>query len=241
MLVFLNIAYSIEGGGGVDIVSILIQTLTMTLSIIITFIVSFYIGKLFAKLVEKISNPIIVSALAIILTLILFLGSGPIGASFGIIIGFGIGMGYNVAAKPETKISTLGISQKIYGFGLLPIVFIYVGTQIQIDQLFRPITVIAFAIVTCLSIFTKGFLAHKTLGKFGSSKAEQDYASYGFAAKGIILINISLVIGTGLTSNGLDYILQMMYMLAAISIIISIPYSSIKLGKQLDVLEDENK
>ncbi len=240
-LVFLTVAFAAESGAGINIVSIIIQSIFIIGAILITFFISYYIGKLFAKVVSSVTNPMIISVAAIVLTLILFLGTGPIGASLGIIIGFGLGMGYNVSAKPEIKFPTLGVSQKIYGLGLMPIVFIYVGTQIQVDQLLRPVTVLAFAIVTLLGIFTKGFIARKALSKYGSSKAEGDYAAYGFAAKGIILINISLVIGTALTNNGLDYILQMMYMLAAISIIISVPYSSIKLGKQLDVLENENK
>lgn len=241
VLVFLNVAYSIEGGSGVNVGAIVTQTLVIVVAIIVTFIVSYLLGKLVAKLNSVIDNPIALAFIAITFTILLFFVSGPIGASLGIIIGFGIGMGYNVASDDSIKFPVLGFSQKIYGLGLMPIVFIYVGTQIQVDQLLRISTLITFTLVTLIGIFTKGFIARKFLHKNGSSNAEGDYAAYGFAAKGIILINLSLVIASGLTNNGLDYILQMMYMLAAISIIISIPYSSIKLEKQLDILENNQK
>lgn len=240
-LLFLNIAYAVAGGTEIKIIAILLQTVGIIIAIIVTFIVCLFIGKLVSIAVKKITNIWIVSFMILFITISLFFISGPIGASLGIIIGFGIGMGYNVATPQEIKFSVLGATQKIYGLGMMPIVFIYVGTQIQIDQLFRVSTILAFTIITILGIFVKGLIGKKFLQKFGSSQEECDYAAYGFAAKGIILINISLVIGTGLTNNGLDYILQMMYMLAAVSIIISIPYSSIKLEKQLDVLEANQK
>lgn len=239
VLVFLNVAYAVEGGSGIAVGSILIQTVLIVIAILITFIVSYFIGKLTAMANSLIKNPMVMATSVTVLTIVIFFVTGPIGASLGIIIGFGIGMGYNVATPPEIRFPVLGASQKLYGLGMMPIVFIYVGTQIQVDQLFKVTTVVAFALATLCGIFCKGFIAKKFLLKRGSSKAEGDYAAYGFAAKGIILINISLVIGTGLTANGLDYILQMMYMLAAISIIISVPYSSVNLGKQLDVLEAE--
>lgn len=241
VLVFLNVAYAIEGGSGINVVAILLQTVLIIVAIIVTFIVSYLLGKLVALCNKVVKNPMVMAIITVVFTIVLFFVTGPIGASLGIIIGFGIGMGYNVATPAEIKFPVLGQAQKLYGLGMMPIVFIYVGTQIQVDQLLRPATVVAFAITTVLGIFFKGFIGKKFLVKNGSSKAEGDYAAYGFAAKGIILINISLVIGTGLTNNGLDYILQMMYMLAAISIIISVPYSSIKLGKQLDVLENDEK
>lgn len=239
MVVFLNVAYALESGNGVKVGPILIQSLSAVVIIIVTFIVSLYIGKIFTKAINGINNVIITAILMIGLTFVMYFVTGPIGASFGIVIGFGIGMGYNLASPTEKKLPVLGISQKIYGLGLMPIVFIFVGSQIQIDQLVKPVTVITFAIATVLGIFFKGTIAKKYLVKNGSSKAEATYAANGFAAKGIILINISLVLSKGLIANDLDYILQMMYMLAAISIIISVPYSSVKLAKQLDVLEQE--
>ncbi len=240
-LVLLNVAYAVESGDGVNIGSILIQSTLLIVAIIITFIVSYFIGKLVAKATSSISNVMVVAVIAVLVTILIYFVTGPIGSSLGIIIGFGIGVGYNVTAEAEVKMPMLGASQKIYGLLLMPMVFIYVGTQIQIDQLLRPATVIAFAIITVIAIFLKGFIAKAYLTRNGYNKEEGQYVAYGFAAKGIILINISLVIGTGLTNNGLDYMLQMMYMLAAISIIISVPYSSVKLGKQLDVLEETNK
>lgn len=240
-LIFLTVGYSISNGEGINVGSILIQTVVMVVAILITFVVSYLIGKVFALVTKSITNALALAIIGVVLTIIMFFVTGPIGASLGIIIGFGIGVGYNVSAVQEVKMPMLGASQKIYGLFLMPMVFIYVGTQIQVDQLLRVSTVVAFALVTVIAIFIKGFIAKKYLTKNGYTQADADYVSYGFAAKGIILINISLVIGSGLTNNGLDYILQMMYMLAAISIIISVPYSSVKLGKQLDVLEETQK
>lgn len=240
-LVLLNLAYAIESGDGVNILAIIVQSAILIIAIVVAFIITYLIGKGVAKATGKINNSMTVAIIATLITVLVYFITGPIGASLGIIMGFGIGVGYNVSAKQEIKMPMLGASQKIYGLLLMPMVFIYVGTQIQIDQLLRPATVIAFTIITIIAIFLKGFVAKAYLTRNGYSKEEGQYVAYGFAAKGIILINISLVIGVGLTNNGLDYMLQMMYMLAAISIIISVPYSSVKLGKQLDVLEETNK
>ncbi|WOO87933.1 cation:proton antiporter [Mollicutes bacterium LVI A0039] len=240
-IVFLNVAYAIASGEGINVGSIAFQSIAIVVAIIVVFIISYFIGKLSALLNKVVTNPQITAVIVLIITVVAVLVAGPIGASLGIIIGLGIGVGYNVSTEPQTRMAVLGMSQKIYGLGLMPIVFIYVGTQIQLDQLLKPTTVIAFTIITIIGMFIKGFIAKKYLASQGSDPVEGQLAAYGFAAKGIILINISLVIGTGLTENGLDYILQMMYMLAAVSIIISIPYSSVKLGSHLDVMEEASK
>lgn len=164
----------------------------------------------------------------------------PIGGMFGNITGFCVGFGFNVKCPTGSEKLQINIkSDELYKYLLIPLVFIYVGTKIRIYMLLNPILILVLVVATVLSVYIKAFISKKYIMKRGSTEDEATLAGKLFAAKGIILINISLVIGAAYQSAGLDQVIQFMYILATL---ISVPYSVIsseKLVKQMKG-KDEN-
>ncbi len=237
VLIALNIAFALESGTTSSPVMLILQMVGIVVGCTVIFAITMYGGKYLYKLLSRLNNNTLVAIALMVVTTLIFLLTGTIGATVGVIVGFGIGVGVNSIADDEAKAAIMLGSQKIYALAFMPVVFIYIGTQVMLEQLLNPITVATFAVITIISVMVKGYFAKWWLKNNGSSEEEANYAFYSFAAKGKILINISLVIGVSLQANGLDYILQMMYILAAVSIVITFPYASYKLNKQLDVLQ----
>lgn len=231
LIILYQMAVILSKGETIKLGSLFIQIIL----IIIVFILAYLIGHLtgyIAAFLNKIESlkPVVISGLLVLFTILVVIISGPIGSAFGIIIGVGAGVGYNLKTKDSAKKALVGgLSTKLFGMFLLPIVFIYVGTQIQIELLLNLKIMIPMVLITVLAVLIKGYVARFYLARNGYSKLEQDFASYSFSAKGIILINLSLIIAPGFINNGMADVIQFMYLLAAVSIIITIPLSTIKL------------
>lgn len=244
MLAYLIVGLAIANGNSASFTMLISKLLIATISIVIAYAVGYLVGCISAYISKPLNyHKYIVPIIMIMLSIIVVILIGPIGAMFGIITGFGVGVGFNVKCPPGSEKMQINIkSNELYKYLLMPLVFIYVGTKIRIDMLLNPILILALVVVTVLSVCIKAFISKKYLMKRGSTEDEAKLSGKLFAAKGIILINISLVIGAAYQSAGLDQVIQFMYILAAVATLISVPYSIIsseKLVKQMKE-KDEN-
>ncbi len=236
LIIYLTIALAVAGGSAVSISGISIAVLMSIISLIVAYVIGHIIGLVVSYIakVESISSPLVV-ILHVIVTLLVISSLGKLGASYGIMVGLGSGVGLNMGLKDNPKkIEILGTTQKIYGLLFMPTIFLYVGTKIQLDLLLNPIIILALALITVIAIIIKGFVSNKYLLSQGYPDKESKLSSSLFASKGIILINISLVIAPALTSAGAENVLQYMYILAAVATLISVPYSIIRSEKLLE-------
>ncbi len=236
LIIYLTLAISLASGDALSFSSLLIGVLGSIVSLVVAYIIGHLIGLLVYQIskVESIP-PTLIVILHIIITLIAISLLGKLGASYGIMIGLGSGVGMNIGIKDATKkVKVLGMTQKLYGLLFMPTIFIYVGTKIQLDLLLNPIIILSLALITVISIIVKGFISNKYLLSQGYNEVDSKLSGSLFASKGIILINISLIIAPALTNVGAENVLQYMYILAAVATLISVPYSIVKSEKLLE-------
>ncbi len=236
LIIYLTLAISLASGDALSVSSLAIGVLGSIVSLVVAYVIGHIIGLVSSQItkVESIPATLIV-ILHIIITLIAISLLGKLGASYGIMIGLGSGVGMNIGIKDaDKKVKVLGMTQKLYGLLFMPTIFIYVGTKIQLDLLLNPIIILSLALITVISIIVKGFISNKYLLSQGYNKTDSKLSGSLFAAKGIILINISLIIAPALNNVGADNVLQYMYILAAVATLISVPYSIVKSEKLLE-------
>ncbi len=234
-ITWLTIALAIAAGNALSVPGMIGAVLMTLLSLVIAYFIGHLIGLVVSKIAKMESVPsTLLVIFHIIITLFIISLLGGFGASYGILVGLGSGAGLNVGLKDNPKKgSILGSTQKIYGLLFMPTIFIYVGTKIQLDLLLNPIIILSLALITILAIMIKGFISSKYLASQGYSDTDSKLSASLFAAKGIILINLSLVIAPGLEAVGASNVLQYMYILAAVATLISVPYSILRSEKLL--------
>ncbi len=236
-LILMLILLVIQESGNSDI-SPLMAIVGLFIALALVTVIGYVIGAIIAKIVNKLITGEKLTAkkslmLALVLNIINFIVialTGPL-AAFGIITAVGIGIGFNKIVNPAIKAAVLQKSQLLFGLLLFPIVFVYVGSQTQIDKLFNPLLLIVLLIIALLGPIIKMIVTKLYLKKRGYSKQEIGYAQTGFALKGIIIINMSVLFGPVFKSIGLEVMLDFMYLLAALSVIITIPLGILKLEK----------
>ncbi len=239
VIVYITVTVGIIAGQSSSMGSIILTAIVSIISMAIAYFIGHIVGLVMSYLVkvERISATLVV-ILHMIVTLIIISLTGGIGAKYGVIIGLGSGVGMNMGLKDSSRKPTiLENTQKIYGLLFMPTIFIYVGTKIQLDLLFDPIIILSLAVLTVMAIIVKGFVSGRYLATQNYSDTEQKLSGTFFAAKGIILINMSLIIGGPILAVGQDNVLQYMYILAAVSILLSVPYSILRSEKLLDKLK----
>ncbi len=231
LLIFLMI-----GASGNSSISPIVAVVLLIIALILVGILGYVIGMIFAKIVAKVVKPeqtnliLVIAIIFNILNFVVIALTGPL-AGFGIITAVGMGIGFNKFSIPALNAAMLQKSQLLFGLLMFPIVFVYVGTQTQIDKLFDPIMLIAILFIAILGPIIKAIVTKVYLQKRGYDKNEIAYAETGFALKGIIIINMSVLFGPAFQSVGLDMMLDFMYLLAAVSVILTIPLGIIKLEK----------
>lgn len=236
MIVYLSVTLAIVAGGTVSIGSIVTTAILSIVAIVIAYIIGHVIGLVISYLgrIEIIPSLLIV-LIHILITLLVISLLGNLGASYGVIIGLGSGVGMNIGLdKSSKKPTVLSSTQKVYGLLFMPTIFIYVGTKIQVDLLLDPVIILSLSVLTVIAVLIKGFISGKYLKSQNYSDTDAKLSGSLFAAKGIILINISLIIEPALTAAGQNGVLQYMYILAAVATIISVPYSIVKSEKLLE-------
>lgn len=236
LITYVIIGLALANGNAISAGGLSISIILAMVSLVIAYALGHILGLIFSFILkfEKLPIPLI-SLFHIILTLILITSLGSLGASYGIAVGFGSGVGFNIGLKDNpNRAKLLSSVQKIYGLFLMPLIFIYVGTKIRVDLLLNPLLIVAVVIITIIAIYIKGFVSSKYLLSQGYSKDDAKLSANLFAAKGVILINISLVLAPGFQSAGLEDVIQLMYLFAAIATLVSVPYSIISSEKILN-------
>ncbi len=235
LIMFLTLGVTLSSGEAVDIFSTIITVLISIVGLVVAYFIGHFLGLIISKL-AKVKNikPIVIVILHFIITLVAVSLLGSLGATYGVVIGLGSGVGMNIGVKDEKlKLKISLRTHQIYTLLFMPTIFIYVGTKIQVDLLFNPMIVLSLALVTILAIIVKGFVSGRYLLSKKYSSIDAKLSGTFFAAKGIVLINMSLIVAAPLHAVGQDYVLQYMYILAAVATFISVPYSIIKSEKLL--------
>ncbi len=233
MLIFLVIQES-----GDFSISPLMAIAGLFLALILVTILGYVVGLIIAKIINKLitdddlapKTSLLVALSLNIINFAVIALTGPL-AAFGIITAVGIGIGFNKTVKDSIRAGILQKSQLLFGLLLFPIVFVYVGSQTQVDKLFNPLLLVVLLVITILGPLIKMAVTKLYLQKRGYSSEEISYAQTGFALKGIIIINMSVLFGPIFKSIGLEVMLDFMYLLAALSVIVTIPLGILKLEK----------
>ncbi len=234
----LLLVFLIINATGNSTMSPLIAIIILFVACIIIGLVGYFVGLVFGKILtkttslEKTSQKIymLLGVLFLIINLIVIDLTGPL-KGLGIITSVFIGIGFNNTVSDELKKIILEKTSILFGLFLFPVVFIYVGTQTQIDKLLNPLLLIVLVFISLLGPIIKMLVTKIYLEKNGYTKEESQYAQAGFALKGIIIINMSVLFGALFKAIGLDIMLDFMYLLAAVSVILTIPLGIIKLTK----------
>lgn len=235
-LIIISLVLLITSVNGNSDMSIPMLVLITIIGCIVAYLLGYVFGLIFGIVIKKsttteeVNKTWLLVILMNVLSVALVLVSGPL-KGLGILITVGIGVGINTKLSPELKMSVLGKSQKLFGMFFFPIVFIYVGTQVQVSKLLDPIMIFALLIITILAPVVKGQVSRLILRKNGYTKQEQTYADHAFFLKGIVLINMSVLIGPLFINLGLDSALDFLYLLAAVEVIVTIPYGVVRLAK----------
>lgn len=170
--------------------------------------------------------------------------SGPL-KSLAVLIIVAISVGINQKEKNKLG-AVIGLnSSMIFGMFGSPIIFTYVGSLINVQSLLNPIMLVFGVVVTFSAIAIKGFVTKKFVLKDAKyTEGERNFAAAGFVPKGIILVNFSLILMGPLNSVGLGFVIDFMILMAAISIVASVPLGITLLDKAGDkwlFKEDINK
>ncbi len=235
VILYLNITVAVAAGSSVNVGDTLEKVILAIVSAFFAYFIGHVVG-LIISFFNKINTipPIVIGIILMIATVLTVMLTGKLGVSYGILIGFGVGLGYNIHSQKAKELEQK-VSQKsslIYTILFMPLIFIYVGTQMQLELL-TIMTVISLAFVTVLAVVIKGKVSSFYLKKMGSTEDERKLSGTLFAAKGVILINISLVLSGTLKAAGLDNLLQFMYILAVVATLLSFTYSILASEKLL--------
>ncbi|MGL5380136.1 cation:proton antiporter domain-containing protein [Clostridium sp.] len=160
--------------------------------------------------------------------------SGPL-KSLAVLIIVAISVGINQKEKNKLG-SVIGLNSSII-FAMFgsPIIFTYVGSLINIRALLNPVMLIFGITVTFIAILIKGFVTKRIVLKDNRyTEGERIFAAASFVPKGIILVNFSLILMGPLNAVGLGYIIDFMILMAAISIVASVPLGITLLDKAGD-------
>lgn len=199
------------------------------------------LGGIVAKILSPLSDKVAKSPqnkkIAISYTMIYFAifalilnFAGPL-KSLAVLIIVAVSVGIN--SKEKNKLGgIIGLnSSVVFAMFGSPIIFTYVGSLINIQALLNPVMLAFGVAVTFIGIAVKGFVTKVVLKDEKYTDGERKFAMAAFVPKGIILVNFSLILMGPLTSMGLGYVVDFMILLAAISIVASVPLGITLLDK----------
>lgn len=190
------------------------------------------LGGIVAKILSPLSDKVAknpqnkkVAIFALILNFV-----GPL-KSLAVLIIVAVSVGIN--SKEKNKLGgIIGFnSSVVFAMFGSPIIFTYVGSLINIQALLNPVMLAFGVAVTFIGIAVKGFVTKVVLKDEKYTYGERKFAMAAFVSKGIILVNFSLILMGPLTSMGLGYVVDFMILLAAISIVASVPLGITLLDK----------
>ena len=175
-------------------------------------IIVFFVGISLIMLISRIGN------LREIMTL------------FGILVVLGIGLGINIWDKTGMKNIIGSRGNQIFSILGMPIIFIYVGANIELKVLLVPKLLIMFLIITLIGVVFKETIARHVLKEPRYTPEERTFAANCFIPKGVGLSNFTVLFGV-ILGTGED-VIRFMAMLSAVSIITTMTIGIKKLNKE---------
>ena len=138
---------------------------------------------------------------------------------FGILIMCGIGASINHYDQTGVKDIIKKDGNNLFALFGMPIIFIYVGTGININSLLNIKQLIFFTAITFTAVYIKGLAAKFVLRNPKYSKGERKFAARCYIPKGMSLINFTVLFGA--VFNSKSSFISFMSMLGAIAVIVS--------------------
>lgn len=231
--------------------TVLMITVGVLVGIVACGVLGFFLGKLIniitKSFMEALINDkenkkrVIATTIGVFLLsylLLAILGKVPVvGAavkSLNVLIICLVGAGISYYDKTGASQIISGMGNMIFAVLGTPIIFLSVGTSLQLDKLFNPNMLIIGIVVTVIAVLIKGTVGKLLLNKDTYTDEERSFVFACFIPKGLALVNFSVIfagINTGYDSTN---VVNFMVMLAGITIIMTIPAGVTILGKAKD-------
>lgn len=210
------------------------------IAIAILVIVSYVLILIFNLILKKKINFYIKTLILIAIVPLEMAITGKIGQSLGLVVAFLLGTSFNILYKKEDKGNISDNFSKILGI-LIPFVFIFAGMNLKLDKLLDIKALIIFSIIVIVAIVIKkevlGYLYLKKNKDNDKTDTinESAFLKSAFIGKGIVLINMSIILApaVGMESD----LIQTLYILAAVSIILTVPLSIVGMEKNVKKLK----
>lgn len=234
-VLLLPLLFTVAPGMGFDFTAM--KTILMILGVILGLILIVLIGIAIGFLSTVILDPIgkkiagskqnklpsiLYTILYFVIIAVIISFSGPL-KTLGVLVAVAAGAGVK-------KYEKNGLSDRLgYNASLLfaifgmPIIFIYVGSLIDLKALLNPKMLLFGVTITILACTIKGLVTSYILRDEKYSDGDRKYAMSCFIPKGVALVNFSLVFMVPFVDIGLTYVINFMIVLAAISIIVTVP------------------
>lgn len=191
----------------------------------------------FAKIISQSKNNkvyyVLYAVAAFVLVCLAINLSGPL-KSLGILIAATAGGAikandkYGIAGSVGMSVSA------IFAICGMPIVFMYVGSLIKLQTLFNPATLLFSLIITAVAIIVKGATVFALLRNTNYTKGEKLFAASACVPKGVTLVNFTILLLPILSSVNMMYVIDFAIMLAAVSVLITIPLGVTMLSSAKD-------
>lgn len=242
-LILIFVMMLIGGSIGISINPFVIIPVTIILIIAIIFI-SLFFGKLITYIfnfvgIKVVQNKLNISVYAILLFIMMLLfvtllkQINPlvdgIVSLFGIVIAAFIGTGVNFFEKNNLGSKLGSQTAKFFTIFGMPIMFFSVGSSIEVTQFSKVVYVLMFIVITLLSIVTKS-VAELYILRNGYNLGDKKFAVSTLIAKGVTLINFSVILVPILGPN--EPLIKIMTALAAVSLTLTLPVAIVLMNSK---------
>lgn len=250
-LILIFVIMVVGGSLGIAINPLVVIPITIVL-IVVIIATSLFIGKLMSIAFEPVSKKvkdgkanITLYALLIFITMFVFITllkminptvNGVVGI-FGIVFAAFIGTGINFFEKNKLG-AELGMeTSKLFAMFGMPIMFLSVGSSIEITQFAQLPLVMLFIVIIILSITAKS-IGELFVLREGHTAGDKKFAISTVVAKGITLVNFSIVL---MPIIGPDApLIKIMVSFAAVALTVTLPISILLMNNKGDAWLDPN-
>lgn len=170
--------------------------------------------------------------LIVALTKVPVIGGAVATLNILIMCAIGAGISHFDTTGGSKLVSATG--NKIFAILGTPIVFLSVGTKLDLKTLFNPSMLLIGLVTCCVAIVVKGGVAVLLLNKDTYTKEERKFVFACFIPKGLALVNFSVIFTALVAQYHAENLIKFMIMLAGITIIVSIPIGVTLLAKAKD-------
>lgn len=237
VLPLLLFSFLIVGNSNSTLIIILGKVVLLLLSIVILIIIGYFVGKLLNKVIDimirKIKNINLIIYLIFIIVVLLVELLGPL-KGMAIIFTMTMAIGLKGNIKEEQLSLLLPKMQKNYNNVLNPIIFIYVGIQLNIMEITNVKLLIILILLTLIATTLKGFLSSKIINKDGYSNKEQQFSRVSFFIKGVGLFNLAIILAPALIAAGYESLVNLMYIYGSVVLLLTFAMGIPKIKKEID-------